>query len=416
LTGPGRLYIRQGGTLVRVRGQILGILALAGATLTLPGPALAAVRGRVRQGPAGIAFYRPPDKLRGSGHGGVIWARTQTGPAALAGAARNELVLYRSISANGRAVAVSGTVSVPPGRPPNGGWPVITWDHGTTGIADVCAPSRDSLGDPAHIYIDYIYPLLGRWLQAGWAVLRTDYEGLGTPGIHPYLDGVSEAHSTLDMVRAARRLVPALGSRVIIAGHSQGGQAALWAAALAAKWTPELHVRGTVAFAPVSHLAVQADDVHSVSTTSLSGDVSLILRGIDTADAALHVGGLLTPQAAALYPQTLTRCLPQLGQPDSFGSLPASSFFGSDADLAPVIAALGARMDPDRLRIRTPVLIEQGGADGTVFPVFTQQLDQELAGLGDPITLHSYPGVTHGGIVVAGASDATSFVAAQLAH
>jgi pimeloyl-ACP methyl ester carboxylesterase len=354
--------------------------------------------------------------LRGSGHGGVIWARTQTGPAALAGAARNELVLYRSISANGSAVAVSGTVSVPPGRAPKGGWPVITWDHGTTGIADVCAPSRDSIGDPAHTDIDYIYPLLGRWLKAGWAVLRTDYEGLGTPGVHPYLAGVSEAHSTLDMVRAARRLVPALGSRVIIAGHSQGGQAALWAAALAAKWTPELHVRGTVAFAPVSHLAVQAGAVRSVSTTSLSGDISLILRGIDTADPALHTGGLLTPQAAALYPQTLTRCLPQLGQPGSFGSLPASSFFRSDADLAPLIAALSARMDPDRLRIRTPVLIEQGAADGTVFPVFTQQLDQELTGLGDPVALHSYPGVTHGGIVVSAASDATSFIAARLAH
>jgi pimeloyl-ACP methyl ester carboxylesterase len=391
-------------------------VTIVAATLALPAAAAAAGHPGVRRGPSGAAFYTPPGQLLGRGHGGVIWARPQTGPPALAGAAENTLVLYRSISANGRAVAVSGTVSVPAGRAPKGGWPVITWDHGTTGIADVCAPSRDSLSDPAHRYIDYVYPLLGRWLKAGWAVVRTDYEGLGTPGVHPYLAGASEAHSTLDMVRAARRLVPALGRRVIIAGHSQGGQAALWAAALAAKWTPELHVRGTVAFAPVSHLAVQANAIRGLSTTSLSGDISLILRGIDTVDPALHTGGLLTPQAATLYPQTLARCLPQLGRPDSFGSLPASSFFRGDADLRPLIAAVGARMDPDGLRIRTPVLFEQGGSDATVFPVFTQQLDQELAALGDPVSLHSYPGATHGGIVVSAASDATSFIAAHLAQ
>jgi acetyl esterase/lipase len=401
---------------VRIPRRSATAWALVAATLALPAVAAAAGPRAVRRGPSGAAFYAPPRQLPGRGHGGVIWARPQTGPAALAGAAENTLVLYRSISANGRAVAVSGTVSVPPGRPPKGGWPVITWDHGTTGIADVCAPSRDSLSDPAHTDIAYIYPLLGRWLKAGWAVLRTDYEGLGTPGVHPYLAGVSEAHSTLDMVRAARHLVPALGSRVIIAGHSQGGQAALWAAALAGKWSPELHVRGTVAFAPVSHLAVQANAISSVSTTSLSGDISLILRGIDTADPALHAGGLLSPQAAVLYPQTLARCLPQLGRPDSFGSLPASSFFRPGADLRPLIAALSARMDPDRLRIRTPVLFEQGGSDATVSPTFTQQLDQELAALGDPVALHSYPGVTHGGIVVSAASDATSFIAAHLAH
>ena len=155
---------------------------------------------------------------------------------------------------DGKAVAVSGTVSIPKGKAPKGGWPVITWGHGTTGIADACAPSRDSASNPAHGSIDYAYPLLQRWLKAGYAVVRTDYEGLGTPGDHPYLIGRSEGYSMLDMVRAARKLDKHLGKQVIIAGHSQGGQAALFAASLAPKWTPELKVRGTVALAPVSHL------------------------------------------------------------------------------------------------------------------------------------------------------------------
>ena len=88
--------------------------------------------------------------------------------------------------------------------------------------------------------------------------MRTDYEGLGTPGAHPYLIGRSEGHSVLDAVRAARKLDKRLGKRVVLAGHSQGGQSVLWAASLAPNYTPDLKVRGTVALAPVSHLAEQS--------------------------------------------------------------------------------------------------------------------------------------------------------------
>ena len=395
--------------------------ATAAATLLLAlalsaAGASARTRPAARRAPAGLAAYTPPARLvaSGRGHGRLIWARPLTGPAALAGAASNELVLYRSIGVGGRPVAVSGTVSIPRGTPPPGGWPVISWDHGTTGIADQCAPSRDTAADPVHAYIAYVYPQLEGWLRGGYAVVRTDFEGLGTPGVHPYLVGVSEARGTLDIVRAARRLAPSLSARVIIAGHSQGGQAALWAASLATSWTPELAVRGTVAFAPASHLSAQLALLPSVTSTGFGGVVSLIARGLDAADPALHVGSLLTPAAARLYPQTLTRCLPGLDRQNSFGALPGSAFFRSGADLAPVRAALVAQVDPDHLNIRTPVLIEQGGSDTTVFPAFTDQLAAELGALSDPVTYHKYAGVEHGGIVAAADADATSWIAARL--
>ena len=79
--------------------------------------------------------------------------------------------------------------------------------------------------------------MLGRWLKAGYAIVRTDYEGLGTPGDHPYLIGRSEGHSVLDAARAARKLDSGIGKRVVIAGHSQGGQSALWAAVAGAEAT-----------------------------------------------------------------------------------------------------------------------------------------------------------------------------------
>jgi len=393
--------------------RFLAVLCLTGAVLCI---GAATVEAKIASGPAGLAFYTPPKVLPGHGHGGLIWARPLTDSAALPGA-RNELLLYRSIGINGRATAVSGTLSVPKGRAPKGGWPVITYDHGTTGIADVCAPSRDTPNNPAHLYDNYVYPLLDSWLKAGFAVVRTDYEGLGTPGVHPYLIGSSEARSTLDIVRAARQFDPALSENVVIAGHSQGGQAALFAASLAPTWTPELRIRGTVAFAPVSHLAEQTPIIASLNTpdAGISGLVALILRGVDVADPAADVGADLSPAAAALYPETLTECLVSLSASNSFGGLTPASLFAPTFNVAQSAQLIGRYDDPETLTIKTPVLIEQGLADTTVFPQFTAELDQEYQQHGVPVTYHTYPGVTHSGIVISAGADATAWLKARFA-
>src|SRR5262249_9010461 len=158
----------------------------------------------------------------------------------------------------------------------------------------------------------YAYPDLVRWVKAGYAVVRTDYQGLGTPGVHGYLIGKDEGRSVLDIVRAARKLNGHLSNRVIIAGHSQGGHAALWAAALAPSWTPGLKIAGTAAFAPASHVGEQVSLTTAVTTPSpITALAALIFRGADSADASLHMESLLSDPAAALYPLTLTKCLPE---------------------------------------------------------------------------------------------------------
>src|SRR6478735_8949332 len=177
------------------------------------------------RGPSGLAFYNPPSNLPSGPHGTLIWQRPAGGSVPLTSAAR---------TTQGRAAAVSGSVSIPKGKPPKGGWPVITYAHGTTGSADICAPSRVHNGAPAESLITYVDPELNAWVNAGYAVVRTDYQGLGTPGPHPYLIGKSEGRSVLDIVRAARDVFPGIGKRFLIAGHSQGGQSALFAAGEAA--------------------------------------------------------------------------------------------------------------------------------------------------------------------------------------
>ena len=138
-----------------------------------------------------------------------------------------------------------------------GGWPVISYGHGTTGIADQCAPTRNTPGGPAESYISYTDDILNSWLDAGYAIARSDYEGLGTPGTHPFLVGKSSGRGILDIVRAAHRLNPRISKKFVITGHSQGGHAALFAADQALTWTPDLQLKGTVAYAPASQLKEQ---------------------------------------------------------------------------------------------------------------------------------------------------------------
>ncbi|OEJ60210.1 lipase [Streptomyces agglomeratus] len=154
-------------------------------------------------------------------------------------------ITYRSTTAKGAPNVVSGTVIVPKdGR--TGPRPLVTYAVGTVGLADQCAPSA---GFPKGTTVEA--NLINQAVQRGWAVVVTDYEGLGTPGDHTYTVGRAEGHAVLDAARAALRH-PEAGrsgladdSPIGIMGYSQGGQASSWAAELHDSYAPELNVKGT---------------------------------------------------------------------------------------------------------------------------------------------------------------------------
>jgi fermentation-respiration switch protein FrsA (DUF1100 family) len=125
------------------------------------------------------------------------------------------------------------------------------------------------------------------------------------------------------------------------------------------------------------------------------------------------VKGLLGRKAAARYGQTLTRCLPALRKHDSYGPIPPADFFRSDADIAPLLSALGTFGDPEHLTITSPVLVEQGTGDTTVFPFTTDQLVQEYRQRGNPVTYTTYDGVSHSQVVVKGASESVQYLKAH---
>jgi len=350
-------------------------------------------------GPNGAAFYVPPSPLAPGRHGDVIWARPLTTAAALPHAAENWLVLYHTTSVDGRDVAVSGTVAVPPGTMPADGWPVISWAHGTTGDAPSCTPSLDDANAPEHWYLGPVDALLDSYVARGYAVVQTDYEGQGTPGVHPYLVGVAEGRDVVDMVRAARGVNPRIGRRFVVMGHSQGGQSALFATSLARAWAPELQLLGGVALAPASHLAPWLRGLTQRQEPYLGfGFAALLIRGYASVDPAIRADRLLSESALPLQSQLTDRCVLGLIKPDSWAGLAPAKAFQAGADLAPLLRQADAN-EPGSLQYGVPVLMLQGTADTTVSPASTDLVRGELCAKQTVLTYRALPGATHNGML-----------------
>jgi pimeloyl-ACP methyl ester carboxylesterase len=386
--------------------RIAVVLAALVALVAVFAPAASAAK--VAKGPRGNAFYEPPSKVP-KGHGKLIWARKSTGLVPLEGAAWTKNVLYTSKSPQGDQIAVSGSVAVPEGKAPKGGWPVITWAHGTTGVADVCAPSRNSESSPAKDYISYINPDLTQFLEAGYAVLRTDYQGLGTPGPHPFLIGKSEGRGTLDIVGAADQLSNKISSDYVIAGHSQGGHASLFAAGMADDYVPDLGLHGSLVYAPASHLKEQATLLPALTApSSLTALATLVIYGTQTANPRVDAEQIMTPETYAFFPDLNTVCEPQLAQTDSLGGIAPADLIRDDANRNAIYKVL-TNNNPNVVSSE-PILMAQGTADSTAPPVFTDQLAAELTDGGNDLDYIRYQGVDHGSIVTAAMPDAMEFL------
>jgi pimeloyl-ACP methyl ester carboxylesterase len=385
-------------------------------TLTLSVVAApAAHAAEIPQGPAGDAFYVPPSPLPAGERGSVIYARPLDGTMALPSAARNLLALYRSVDDKGKPVAVSGTISIPKGEPPAGGWPVLTWTHGTTGLNAICAPSRDTAQGPEHPYIETIRGLLDGFVQEGYAVVATDYQGLGVAGFHPFFQGIPTGRNALDMLRAGRALEPALGTRYAVIGHSQGGQVDLFAAAQGPRYVPEFQVLGNVAFAPGSQIAARLRDVMKSNKNELSLPYVLYaLQSFATTDPSIRMDRILTPQALSHLPDLHVQCMTHALSEGYWASAVAKIQFVSRPDLAAFLK-FSAANEPGRLKIAAPTLVIQGSSDVTVFPAATDTLVRQLCAQGTPLAYKVIEGADHNGSMTSGAQTARAWIKERFA-
>jgi pimeloyl-ACP methyl ester carboxylesterase len=356
--------------------------------------------------PEGLpAFYGVPDPLPPGQPGNVV--RMERVPAAgLDGTLWR--VMYHSRSTSGADIVVTGLIGVPRSAAPSGGYPVVTWAHGTTGIADSCAPSVDP--DP------FTLLLANRLLDKGYLLTATDYEGLGTPGRHPYLVGVSEARGVLDIVRAARQRPEFHASdRYLVWGHSQGGHAAMFALQIADTYAPELHLVGTVAGAPPSQLALFFPFLRSGPAKFY---LLLVGAGFNAAygDQAAPLAAVLSPAGLADIPDVDQGCTDLLGKRTA--GIDGASLVKADPATVPQWAALLKENDPGQFTQPRPepLLIIQGGKDELVPVASTLALFNQQCRIGQTEQRWIYPGQSHAGVVLVSFGDMLSWIGHRFAN
>lgn len=252
-------------------------------------------------------FYTPPAPLGAGSPGDLIRSEQMTANGLLAVPlpAKAWRIMYRSTSAAGRPIAVTGTVLVPiaPWRG-QGPRPLVGYAVGTQGLADRCAPSRQLAAGT-----EYESGMIVRMLLRGWAVAVTDYPGLGTPGDHHYVVNKGLGLSVLDAMRAARRLQPAGLDRrgpLGIFGYSEGGGAAAAAIEQQPRYAPDLRLRGAA-------LGAAAADFQKLYEHHDGGPFAFLLLyaaiGHDAAYPGLDLDSLLTDRGRAIARQLRNTCI-----------------------------------------------------------------------------------------------------------
>lgn len=325
----------------------------------------------------------------------------------LENAASGTRVLYSSEGFAGEPVPVSGAVFIPKGEAPKGGWPVLAWAHGTVGVADICSPSFSGRSERDVTYLDH-------WLAAGFAIVATDYEGLGTAGTHPYLHCRSQANSTIDSVRAAQQLGLPLAKQWAVTGQSQGGQSALCTGAFVAEYAPEQEFLGTLATAPGVNFMQRFQHGGADDPNPFIGISLLLARGFETYEPSFNSKEAFTETAMALMPYTDKACVGELigigykanlTSGESMRHIPFSE--------TPGVAAAAKHMEIPLTGWQHPVYIAQGTQDELVRYQDVYDFAEALCEKGVEVSLRVFEGADHSGPVNQGAAEFSDWVSAR---
>jgi dipeptidyl aminopeptidase/acylaminoacyl peptidase len=287
------------------------------------------------------------------------------------------VALYHSRALDGSDVAVSGMFAVPRGRPPRGGFPVVALAHGSVPFDDRAAPSRSPVAGSD----------LDTFTSRGYAVAATDYEGVGTPGPEPTAIGACYADAVLDSVRALRRLAPhSISRRFAVAGHSEGGFAALWTGELARSYAPELELEAVASSAP-------------------GGDLPTLLRGVsETSPPRLKALLLVAAESwHEFYGAPLEPALTDAGIAAAqalYNNQPADlsvPLFRANALDIPASRELIEANNPGHVHTPAPILLDMGTADDGTTVGAELALVRRLRRLHDQLIVHLLQGFTHEG-------------------
>jgi acetyl esterase/lipase len=319
-------------------------------------------------------------------------------------------VLYRSTGLKGEPIFVSGVVIVPAGDPPPGGRPIVAWAHPTSGVTARCAPSLA-------IFLFQQIQGLRSFVERGYVVAATDYPGLGTPQLHPYLVGDSEARAVIDSVRVARTMPGAGGGeRFVVWGHSQGGQAALFTGLDTKSYAPELTLLGVAAAAPATDLVtLMDDDINSVGGKNITAMTLWSWHHVYD----FPLDSIVDSRAVPVIDRLAHECI------EGPFDLMARQRTEKPLEQHFLTVEAPAQTEPWRslLQKNTPgalppdlaVFLAQGTDDQIIRPAVTEGYMSKLCTAGSAVRFVSLPGIGHGRAAQASTREAVDWISDRFA-
>lgn len=346
--------------------------------------------------------------------GGLIETVPLAPQLSVTGAGAAYRILYSTTNQHGAPAVSTAAVFVPHTPPPPGGYPVIAWAHGTVGLGDDCTPSALPRTARDNEYLSH-------WLDQGYAIVASDYAGLGTPGLMSYLNSVTTAHGVIDSVIAAHKMDIPMSPKWAIVGQSQGGGAAV----SSARWATEfsagsgLDYRGVVATgtpANIQKFVAQAGpDLQLPELGAVANAyTAYILAALREARPDLDIDRVLSPAGLNAADRAETVCVHPLT--DELADLsPAAMFSAPLLSIPGIEQALNDFMGTPVSGYDRPIFLGVGLLDRDVPPASTLAFYDQLVAANQNVELRIYPEDDHSGTVLASLADSTPFLRAAFA-
>ncbi|MDY5786445.1 alpha/beta hydrolase [Corynebacterium sp.] len=355
-----------------------------------------------------------------SGPAGTVLAHVPLDPTVgLVGAAEQHRFAYTTSDQHGQPATSTGTVFLPHGHAPEGGWPVLAWAHGTVGLGDECAPSINA---PSARDAEY----LNHWLNQGYAIVASDYAGLGSPGFHSYLNGKVAAANVVDSIQAAHSLPlgAELSTAWAVIGQSQGGGVALHVAHRASALSHELGLdyRGAVATgapAYIEEIVLAAGP--SFPPVPLPAGMTTyglyILAAVEEAHPEIDLNSALTDEGRFMIDEAKKSCYDEVAAA-AVGTSLSRAFTKPLRDVPGLADATRAFMSTPVAGYDKPVFLGHGIQDidvpspiGVVLnsDMWLRQFSPGAAARNARVEVHWYP-TDHSGTVNLSTRDSTPFL------
>ena len=334
-------------------------------------------------------------------------------------------IAYISSDVSERKTIATALIIAPVGPAPKEGRPILAWAHGTTGSAQNCGPSQ--VIDPTRAlnqyflmdgnsWTDFGIPNGQQFINEGYVVVATDYQGLGGGGKHQYAVAGTNGRDVINSARAASSMTEVgAGKKTVLYGWSQGGGATIAAASLPDYLSQQgtaadnLQYLGFVALAPEDLAAVlpkvPLDEAGAtkvmkgfteanVSNVFLFTHFMMGLWGTQAAYPDLKLTDLLTEEGAKVADQlSSNKCVHVMA--DSFNYASGDKYKSlvnpqASNSLAWIKAFVDGSVKP--VKPVAPVVIYWGTKDVTVPPVMHELYQKQMCAMGANVGRIQLPG------------------------